>query len=186
MKLQLNCRDINFGDNWVRISSGNYEGLYSYDVTKLPFGDETVSFIYAPYILPFYGEPEVKIILGEWFRVLKNGGVLRLSVPDFKVLCELYLNEGNDYKLSDLHDYICGSDQIEDSFFYCKSFYDRESLMKLLEEVGYQRVQEWDWRNTEHSRFEDESQLHLPPQDKDNGTLISLNIQAGKGGPQWL
>ena len=41
-------------------------------------------------------------------------------------------------------------------------------------------VIEYDWRETEHSEFDDHSQAYIPHMDKDNGTLISLNVECIK------
>lgn len=46
--------------------------------------------------------------------------------------------------------------------------------------MGFERVARYDWRATEHAEIDDYSQAHVPHMDKDNGTLISLNIQAYK------
>jgi len=41
-------------------------------------------------------------------------------------------------------------------------------------------VQTWNWRETSHSEFDDHSQAYIPHMDKDNGKLISLNVEAIK------
>jgi hypothetical protein len=41
-------------------------------------------------------------------------------------------------------------------------------------------VVEYDWRKTEHSKFDDHSQAYIPHMDKDHGTLISLNVECTK------
>jgi hypothetical protein len=41
-------------------------------------------------------------------------------------------------------------------------------------------VSKYDWRDTEHSELDDFSQSYLPHMDKDNGKLMSLNIEAVK------
>ena len=49
-----------------------------------------------------------------------------------------------------------------------------------LEAVGFERVARYDWRDTEHAEIDDYSQAYVPHMDKDNGTLVSLNVQAYK------
>jgi hypothetical protein len=46
--------------------------------------------------------------------------------------------------------------------------------------VGFKEVYLWDWRETEHSHIDDFSQAYLPHMDKENGVLMSLNIEAKK------
>ena len=57
-------------------------------------------------------------------------------------------------------------------------YFNREDVLKLLEEAGFSNIRKWDWRTTDHSQFDDHSQAYLPKMDKENGTLISLNIEA--------
>ena len=47
-------------------------------------------------------------------------------------------------------------------------------------EVGFKNVERYDWRETEHAEFDDHSQAYLPHMDKENGTLISLNVECTK------
>ena len=63
---------------------------------------------------------------------------------------------------------------------YHKTAYDHTSLRNLLYNVGFIAVRHWDWRKTEHSQFDDHSQAYIPHMDKENGTLISLNVEAVK------
>ena len=41
-------------------------------------------------------------------------------------------------------------------------------------------MREWDWRKTDHSNIDDYSQAYLPHMNKENGLLVSLNIEAKK------
>ena len=68
----------------------------------------------------------------------------------------------------------------ETETIYHKTIYDFDSLKKLLEDNGFNNVREWDWRQVEHGHIDDYSQAYLPHMDKENGTLISLNVEASK------
>ena len=46
--------------------------------------------------------------------------------------------------------------------------------------VGFKDIKRYDWRETEHAEFDDHSQAYLPHMDKENGTLISLNVECTK------
>jgi len=58
--------------------------------------------------------------------------------------------------------------------------YKDKSLEKLLNEIGFSSIKRYDWRNTEHANIDDHSQAYYPHMDKENGLLISLNIEAHK------
>ena len=63
---------------------------------------------------------------------------------------------------------------------YHKTAYDFSSLKKVLEEVDFKDIRHWNWEATEHSEFDDHSQAYYPHMDKENGTLISLNMECVK------
>ena len=52
----------------------------------------------------------------------------------------------------------------------------------LLEKCEFKNIHRYDWRDTDHSHIDDHSQAYLPHMDKENGTLISLNIECNKFG----
>jgi hypothetical protein len=51
-------------------------------------------------------------------------------------------------------------------------------LKKALEALGYRNVERYDWREFDTGKLgiDDYSQAYLPHMDKDNGTLMVLNI----------
>jgi hypothetical protein len=53
-------------------------------------------------------------------------------------------------------------------------------LEKLLRNIGMRKIRKYDWRKTEHARFDDHSQSYLPHMNKEDGTLISLNVECTK------
>jgi hypothetical protein len=63
---------------------------------------------------------------------------------------------------------------------YHKTAYDFSSLKEVLEQSDFKNIRYWDWKATEHSEFDDHSQAYYPHMDKDNGTLISLNVECTK------
>ena len=46
--------------------------------------------------------------------------------------------------------------------------------------AGFKDVRRYDWRQTEHKDYDDFSQAYIPHMDKENGLLISLNVEATK------
>jgi hypothetical protein len=49
-----------------------------------------------------------------------------------------------------------------------------------LESAGFTDVRRYDWRETEHAHIDDYSQAYIPHMDKENGILISLNVECAK------
>lgn len=58
---------------------------------KLPFKDKTVDFIYTSHFLEHLPRYQAIKLLKECRRVLREDGILRVSVPDVKILTEKYL-----------------------------------------------------------------------------------------------
>ena len=92
LKLNLGCGPTNFGKDWIHIDSGEFDHIdkrYK-SIVDLDFEAESVDLIYASHVLEYFDRKEATKVLLEWFRVLKNGGILRLAVPDFEVMANLY------------------------------------------------------------------------------------------------
>lgn len=178
MKLHLGCGKRDFGPDWISIDGGSFPHLHSHNITKLEFEDNTVDLIYSSHVLEYFDRAEVLDVLNEWKRVLKPNGTLRLAVPDFEAMVKLYMNDeyGLDYFLGPLF----GKMPMSDQTIFHKTVYDFESLKKTLEKVGFNDVKLYDWRDTEHSHIDDHSQAYIPHMDKENGTLISLNVECKK------
>jgi len=59
------------------------------------FDDESVAEIYASHILEHLGYvEELPAALAEWYRVMKPGGLVMISVPDMVALCRYFLTPG--------------------------------------------------------------------------------------------
>jgi len=177
MKLHLGCGWRNFGEGWINIDGGDYEHLHYKDITKLPFEDSSVELIYASHVLEYFDRIEVENLLREWRRVLKDDAVLRLAVPDFESMTKLY-SRGE--SLEKFLGPLFGRMKMGDSIIYHKTTYDLKSLSTVLNNCGFYDIKKYNWRDTEHSMFDDHSQAYIPHMDKENGTLISLNIECKK------
>ena len=138
--------------------------------------DGSVDLIYACHVLEHFGRHEVMDVLRCWHNKLKYGGVLRLAVPDLEAACRLYIKE--EYSLKAMYGLMYGGQMHE--FDYHHIGFDLESLRALLIKAGFVKFKLWNWRQTEHSHIDDFSQAYLPHMDKENGTLMSLNLEAIK------
>ncbi len=147
-------------------------------VEQLPMGDNTVSLIYASHVLEHFGRFEFKSVLQEWFRVLEPGGILRLAVPDFAACAAIYYESGLVDGLTGLVGLIIGGQRNNHDFH--KMIFDEEFLRRELLDIGFKKVYRWDWRTTEHTDVDDYSQAYIPHLHKQDGKLMSLNIEAVK------
>lgn len=176
--VNLGCGWRNFGKSWFHTDGGDYEHLDSHDVFNLPFEDNTVDLIYASHIIQYFDRQEIVGIIDKWKAKLKPDGVLRLAVPDFEAMAKLYVNGG--YGLNNFLGPLYGKMPMGDQTIYHRTTYDYNGLSMLLNDCGFKNVHRYDWRTTEHADFDDHSRAYIPKMDFNNGTLISLNVEAVK------
>lgn len=182
MKLHLGCGK-RYIPGFVHVDLNDLSHIdYKCDVRSLPmFADNSADLIYACHVIEYFDRTEVLDVLREWYRVLKQGGALRLAVPDFAALVEVYLKHGD---LSLIHGPLYGRMVIYaegvESVIYHRTVYNFESLKSTLESVGFKNVHRYEWRQTIHKDYDDFSQAYIPHMDKEHGLLISLNVEANK------
>ncbi len=142
------------------------------------YKDDCADLIYASHVIEYFDREEIVELLECWKRVLKDGGILRVAVPDFTTMAVLY-TEG-DYSLNSFLGPLYGKMKMGDETIYHKTVYDFDTLSEVLQSNGYKEPKLYDWSKTEHSEFDDHSQAYIPHMDKENGTLISLNVECVK------
>lgn len=174
MKLHLGCGRRHI-PGFVHIDVIEYPHVdHVSSIDNLGFlPDESVDLIYNCHVLEHFKRRDVQRVLREWRRVLKPAGVLRISVPDFEKLCEVYQRFG-DINL------VIGALFGRQDYLYNIHYnvFDFRSLSDSLQAAGFTNVRRYDWRETEHAHIDDYSQAYIPHMDKRNGILISLNVEA--------
>jgi ubiquinone/menaquinone biosynthesis C-methylase UbiE len=176
MKLHLGC------------GNKRIEGFINIDCRYLPavdrvenirflrsFENDSAELIYASHVLEHFSRWEYKQCLQRWYDILQPGGVARIAIPDFEKICEHY-NKFKDLRILSGILYG-GQDYVENNHFWC---WDFKQIEKDLTDVGFKAVERYNWWETEHAHVDDCSQAYLPHMDKDNGMLMSLNIEAVK------
>jgi predicted SAM-dependent methyltransferase len=91
LKLHLGCGTVNT-PGYVNIDVAPMSHVHLVQkIDRLArFKSNSVDFIYASHVLEHISHRETIKVLQEWKRVLKPGGLLRLSVPDFDALLQIY------------------------------------------------------------------------------------------------
>ncbi len=145
------------------------------DLAKLPWDDASVDMVYSCAAIEHFGRREWIGILKEWARVLKPGGLLRLSTADFDACVERYREVGN---LPELLGLLIGGQK--DDYDWHGMIFNFETLSAGILEAGFRDVNRYDWRDTDIGRagIDDFSQAYLPHMDKENGRLMMLNVEA--------
>ena len=176
MKLHIGC-----GERYI-------PGFIHVDIRKLShvdyitsadkldmFENDSVDLIYACHILDHFGRNEIENVLKEWYRILKPSSVLRIAVSDFEKIAEVYLTTKD---LEPLLGLLLGRQNYVGNAH--GTAFDYSYLSKMLEKAGFKNVHRYDWRRTIHKDYDDLSQAYIPHMDKENGILMSLNVEAEK------
>lgn len=139
---------------WIHIGCGEFNDprfinvdarplKHIHIVTKTPslieFDDRCVDLIYACHVLEHFSHRIVLEVLENWYRVLKPGGILRLSVPNFDRLVDIYLATGRD--LNYIIWILMGGQEYDYNYHY--SAFTENSLRSLLTKVGFSEVRCW-------------------------------------------
>lgn len=138
------------------------------------FEDNTVNLIHASHCLEHFPHDRVSEVLKEWFRVLKKDGVLRLSVPNFDVLLDIYNENEKDINL--IMSMLMGYQNYKYNFH--KAVFTKASLTSLLRDTGFREIREWQSGSSELTSFNDWSAHSVTVSGK--AYTISLNIEAIK------
>jgi len=192
IKLHLGCGKV-FIPDFVHIDLSSYEHIdYIQSIGSLKnFKDSSVDLIYCCHAFEYFDRNVADYVLKEWKRVLKPEGILRLAVPDFESIVKVY-QKYNDLEHRGILGPMYGKIVVKKraSFFvknistsdviYHKTIYDFKSLKNKLEKNGFKDIKRYDWRKTEHVDIDDFSSAYIPHMDKENGILISLNVEAKK------
>ena len=178
MKFNIGCGQRYFGPSWIHIDGGGYDHIDSNDIYLKNYSPNSADLIYASHFIEYFDKDEIENILISWKETLKENGLMRIAVPDFQVCAKLYL-EGL-YPLEYFMGPLYGKMKMGKDFIFHKFAYDYESLKKLLKKIGMRKIVKYDWRKTSHAEFDDHSQAYLPHMEKDDGILISLNVECIK------
>jgi predicted SAM-dependent methyltransferase len=159
------------------------------DALKLEkFADGSVDVIEAVHMFEHLSQLDTKDALKLWHRKLKNGGTVRLSVPDMEKCSALLLLTKDKNCVKSM---FYGS-QRGDQWDYHKSLHTKESLAQDLVDAGFAFVHEWDWRTTwPHNYIDTYASAYFPDMRKDfildngksvnlGGVLMSLNLEGKK------
>jgi len=175
VNLHLGCGSVVHAD-FINIDT--IPGPHVHFVRKIDnlsiFADRSVDLVYACHCLEHFPYRNVPSVLREWFRVLKEGAILRLSVPDFDLLVQMYNQSNMDADM--IAPPLMGG-QGNKYDFHC-SIFTEPSLSRLLTGAGFREVRRWEPGSSKLTSFDDWSSRRIT---LNNITFeISLNLEAVK------
>jgi len=129
----------------------------------IPIG--SADLIYACHVFEHVSYLKQGKTLARWNAILKTGGKLMLSVPDFEKLVELYQSGQRD--LVGVQPPLMGGQEYPGNFHF--AIFTKDHLSKLLIAAGFNNVQTW--RSGEQDNW---------PRDWSWDETVSLNLLATK------
>ncbi|HEY4197892.1 MAG TPA: methyltransferase domain-containing protein, partial [Mucilaginibacter sp.] len=165
------------------------------DVTKpFPIPDNSFDFIFTEHHIEHVAYKNAVFMLKESHRILKPGGVIRITTPDLKNSISDYLNNDaskkgidrpNEFLLSGFYkavnympvdDYV-NAHGINDMFYnYEHQFiYDFESLKRVLQNAGFVNIIDSSQKDSIYKDFE-----NIDTHNSDYDRYFSLAVEAEK------
>lgn len=188
---ELSVKAIRDNSSMVRlnIGSGNttIPGFINIDARNLPnvhivsdkltlddFKDGSVSEIYLCHVLEHVSHLNITSVLSHYYEKLCSGGLLRLSVPDFREIVRIYEGGGGDISL--IETALMGGQDYDYNFH--KSLYDETYLTDKLLLAGFHDIKNWATDEDFGGSIGDWSDLKIRGSGK--RYRISLNLKACK------
>ena len=141
----------------------------------LALEDDGMDYVVSIHALPELPYPDIEAALRELRRVLRPGGVLRLSLPDLERAVRAYLDRDADYFLIPDDDVrsLGGKLVVQLTWYgYSKSMYTFDFIEELLYRAGFRRVVRSSFRSTASD--------HAEIVELDNRERESLFVEAFK------
>lgn len=177
MKLHLGCGK-RYLTGFTHVDLDEYDHIdvnTSIDNLSM-FESNSVDEIYSSHALEYFDVYEVLDVLNEWNRVLKQGGALRIAVPDFQNLTKVYLETGDIEKVIGP---IVGRWPIsQDRVIYHKQIFDEKKLSSILTSCGFEDISRWNFEDLLEidKNYDDHSRAYYPHMDFLKGIHLSLNL----------
>lgn len=135
MKLNLGCGVYKL-EGFVNIDASDYcEPDLVANALGLPYEKETASIIYAGHLIEHLEMAEVYEALKHWHDILKPGGKLILTFPDFEKVFEMWDNGWANWK--EVNGVIFGFDRPEDAgvFVYHRQMVSVGTIIPFLKNI---------------------------------------------------
>jgi predicted SAM-dependent methyltransferase len=153
--LHIGCGDVH-SPEFINIDARKMPHVHivTEDIFNLgQFPNSSVDFIYMSHLLEHVRRKDQRKVLDEMFRVLKPGGVLRLGVPDFDLLLEMYIATGRNTRA--IEPILMGGQDYEYNYHYV--IFNQASITELLKEVGFREVRKWNPEGDALHKFHDQA-----------------------------
>ena len=140
-------------DGWINSDQKEGPGIdISCDIRNgLPLETGSIDYAVSIHALPEVPYPDLGVVLGELRRVLKPGGVLRLSLPDLDRTIRAYLRgDSSHFPIPDEDAASLGAKFVVHLIWYgyTRTFFTHDFIVEQLFKAGFTRVEQCAYRET--------------------------------------
>jgi predicted SAM-dependent methyltransferase len=169
-KVYLHVGSGHFNDNrFINLDIQPFNTVhYLTDGKSINIDSSSVDLIYASHVLEHFSHKVTSSVLSEWRRLLKTGGEIFISVPDYKKLSSIYTISGD---IDKVKIFIMGSQS--NPFDFHKNIFDISSMTDILEQAGFSNISSWN--EEDYSKYAFDDYAHYGPT-----RTISINLKARK------
>jgi predicted SAM-dependent methyltransferase len=166
--------DIHNLTEWA--NRNQYKFLQCDVARAIPFDSNSTDLIFISHMLEHITQSDGMIVLQECHRVMKEGAIIRIAVPDTKKLVGEYLS-GTLSKYDDINE-PCAQTELRSMKLWnllCSNHsicYDEESLASSLEKAGFKNIQRRNFRDSASETIKRET-IDMYPE-------LSLYVEAVK------
>lgn len=174
--LHIGCGDINAA-GYINIDARPQPHVHIVTTTLFKLAmipPDIADLIYMSHVLEHVCHRDVVATLREMHRILKPKGILRVSVPDFEKIIEIYQSNGNE--LTPIEQALMGGQDYTFNFHY--AVFNDAHLRKKFIASGFREARAWNPETCQNHDFEDWASRHIEYQGRH--FAISLNIEAIK------
>lgn len=176
MLLHIGCGDIN-ASGFINLDARPQPHVHIvttnlFRLKMIP--DNVADLIYMSHVLEHVSHRDVVATLSEMRRILKKGGVLRISVPDFDKIMGIY--EANDHDIAAVEGPLMGGQDYPFNYHYAA--FNDSHLRKCILKSGFTEAKTWDPTSCAYHDFEDWASTNISWAGRE--FPISLNIEAIK------
>ena len=89
--------NVDYGSEQYAKVQKKFVELNLMEIPKFPFDNESIELIYSSHTIEHVNDAAVKNLIAEAFRILKDGGILRITCPDANLLLNSVKNNVEKY-----------------------------------------------------------------------------------------
>lgn len=152
-KLEIGPGNKKISEEWITVGDFKRPGIVDkiahWGNESLPFDNETFEIVYASHCLEHVPWYQVDYAVSEVYRILKNGGIFEVHVPDLSYIISCYQNKINGdkwQKFNNQEHYVKWFSSRLISYGptlsnYHKSCFDEEYLSHCLSKAGFNKIE---------------------------------------------